>query len=89
MNPELAAHVERINARVAANNRAEDENRARFPEFASFVDHCRALFGNVHVRHVSWPDGSETGRRGPPGVPASMSYEQTAKCEKARRENRS
>lgn len=52
----VGAIIERERAKTALQR---DENRARHPELAAFVDECRKAFGGVHAVVV---DGKRYGR---------------------------
>lgn len=66
---DLTVRVAKLQAH-AAIRRAR--NRAAAPEFTAFVDALRAKFGDVKVRYVRWPDGTEEGKKGEPGMPVTL-----------------
>jgi hypothetical protein len=55
-------------------------NREKCPELTAWIDDFKAVFGpGVKVKWVRWPDGTEQGRRGNPGVPVSIPHTEGGK----------
>lgn len=59
---------------MTSREEEREANRAAYPEFAEFVDHLRLRFGGCRIRWMQLPDGTERGKRGGPGVIASIPY---------------
>jgi hypothetical protein len=64
-------------------------NREKCPELTAWILDFKTVFGpGVKVKWIRWPDGSEQGTRGPPGVQISIEFKEEEKWRASSRQSK-